>query len=527
MPLEQKKIDALRLKVNFKFKKDGKTPETDTNGKVIERTREEKLKEISALDPKETIPYIISILEQVAVILSKQNDENLKPTKDFIIFAKTYLLDIDKKQNAGFFEKTDIVKEIAKNPGKIIEDIKKFEERVRSLQVTESTLALWRDTGLWLEGWYLHTYDMYIKQYPLVNGKMDMRPDPKNANAFIFKTIDMEDTVFYKATNACKMEVAEYYHRIGTAVQESIKAYEKKVEESKKIIVSPSAPQTETIISEGKKEANQTPENSVPLSINFQEMVKVTTSQGKTIIVIETPEISKDLHARILGALQHVLSPDYDETLEQDLTDQEEIDEETLAQTLHRLKDESEDVKLKMFRWIIETKSLSPIQTELIAKCTPTLLSELAGYRNSGWTTINVPFWGEVPVLKWIPAYHGAYAQELIDTIKAPNQDMTMKTPSQVLIIAFDAINDLKKDQSRTLNPLLTKHIMDVFDLLRTQKPKQEDKPLQQISKRTSQSVSVTKTSGTTFNHAPHLQVIGKSPSQTNLPTNQNIPKQQ
>ncbi len=538
MPLDNKKIDALRLKVNFKQKKNGKSFETDSNGKLIERSREEKLKEISALDPLQTIPVILDILDKVVSVLAKNNDANLDPTKKFLAYAKTYLTDVDTKLNAGPFEKIGILKDIVKNPQQFTNDLKKFEDEIKSIQVTEPALSLWMDAELWIEGWYRHTADMYIAKHKSLNNK---RPHPKDPSKQVYKTIDLEDDGFFLATNnatnpgTCKMEVAEVNHRVAQTIQQLIGVYKSKQEEllqqaqkqAKQEVVIPEQPKLIEKTKDGvgmltnQKVEEKTKETETATVVNFHDMVQLNKVNGKASITINLPENSETLEKNLLAAIQGVLSPDYQEIekveLNKEELNKEEYTEETWPNILNELKEINRDVKLIIYRSYVVDENIPPLtpgQLKMLKDFKKDVVEALEGY-NDRWYTFQIPYFGyEISIPKARPAYHGKTASDLIETINAPNEDATQKSPMQIIKILFEAMPDLRKDQSKTLQPIIETQILNVFDTLRMYKPNKQSIS----SRRESQGLMMFKSAPPPTPVLPHLS---KTPSQSSMLPNQ------
>lgn len=178
---------------------------------------EKKLKAIAELDPKISLPVIITILHRIKYIFK---NESKNPTDlEFLDFAIRILSESDDKQYLGAFALGASLKvlkdEREKATGQsitldilITDDLQKLVENSNTVTITKSTLVLWEDLIDWLEGLHNRTASKLAK---------DAQGKPK-VNA----TIDWEDTIFNKATGLTKYRISLFYSLAANNIRKKI-----------------------------------------------------------------------------------------------------------------------------------------------------------------------------------------------------------------------------------------------------------------------------------------------------------------
>jgi hypothetical protein len=312
---------------------------------IASKNRPAALKDIANLHPKNTIPVLIAIIQEAIRKLPAEN--SVQELRVFLKYAETLLEDLHQKQNASLLQLPSILSEFTKE--KITKELTELVNKVEVINMIPEVLEISKEAEIWLEGWYLHTYNM---------AKKDKNGVPLKDKTGAYNRIDTEDTVYYKVVGMTKLETALYYGKVAELLRKKISSYQEK----------PVPPVKEVA------------------PVNVASVFDVSVKDGMTTISVTLLSSEVDLIEQIKIAIaaarlpQAVLpSPQVEKPEENKSALPDEAD---LAKFLSRFTNENQDIKIQMLEHVLNEYELTESQLNLLRNLKPNIIAQLDNYAN-------------------------------------------------------------------------------------------------------------------------------------------------
>lgn len=436
MPLSGKEISVLR-----------------DNAKL--KNKESAINYISKLDTLESIPVLIRILEDIQDTLKKSDTKNIQDNIRFISLAIKILKDTDEKQNKNEIALLLSLRKIKKE--KMMGDLNDLKSNAKNVHIDAFTLNLWKETAIWLEGLYRHTYNRYEKAEDGVTVWRNEKGE--------VKALDWRDSGLYMIFKVNQIDIVIVYHHVANTLEEYINKYEAKetkvitpaVETTSKLIPSPvllnvAAEKVLPISTVVNDKISEKLENETKLSIfpSFQTNVQSDKIQ---ITISLSPDRSDEI-PELIERLKKALINEPVIANTNAIEDKEKVaSEEDVYELMQLYTNENDEIKFSVLLYIFDNWELGNRQTQLFNNFKESILANLRAYYNSSSNGFFVPtmFW---------PRKHIKKVEKAIEDI-----DNEIEVKPQVKIL-YKLWNDVKAECSDEVNKRTQKLLDSAYTIL-------------------------------------------------------------
>lgn len=386
---------------------------------IASKSREDALPYIAALKPFTIVPIVYSILQDGIEIT--KNLPELAETHAFFIETEVVIGDLKRRleayEDAGIFrilKLLTILNGLTKE--RVAGDLHSLIENIKKVQVVDSSVDLFQEAAIWLEGWYRHTKFAYKKN------QIDQETqEPLKDAAGKYLIIDSEDKHFRTKTGFAQYAVALHYHEAAKILENKLDAFK------------------------------------------AENRVEVRHESGRAIISVTIDSANEELIERIKQAMKAACRDQQENVKEKEILPQlaalkktkEEIEKNWCgvfgqADTDWKRDSESIDKFMRRFR----VYGLTDEQTSMFAAELGNLKSLINGnidsYVNNSFSLFGFA-WDRV---------HTPIAQN------AKKEISTAKSPAELIETLYGLRQKLIKDNSTTLLPKINDALLNVVDVL-------------------------------------------------------------